>query len=433
PNVAIVNLLGIEDNFVGPLEVIDFAGVLAGDTKIFFIQVPCSDHLNIITVSLRPSKVDKRGRLLLVAMVGIVDGMPTPVLSFKNPVHETVTSHSIPLKYLDDNFSFTRNTDTKHLVFVIHGIRDDGYWTKKVAARIKQRGNNTTEIFASNTKSYGYYTAFPFALPWIRRQKVEWFMDEYATAKALHPKAVFSYVGHSNGTYLAAKALEDYQSCVFERIVFAGSVVRKNYDWCSKFISEVPKVGKLLNYVATNDVVVALFPKGLQTLRLFNLGSAGHDGFDQAEKCPNQIKQLKFVKGGHGAGIQESRWDEISEFIIDGTTPNVDALPENDYQNSRSSSVVAIGYMSTAILFFLVFVIIAVGWALFAPLIDHTWSSTSTSISSWFSVVGMENCINVVTTSLDKLWECYNSLEKKVNAAAVTFYGIFIWYILFRF
>ena len=60
-------------------------------------------------------------------------------------------------------------------------------------------------------------------------------MDKYAEAKALFPNAEFSYVGHSNGTYLLARALTDYTCCSFKYVVFAGSVVRTDYNW-SKYL-----------------------------------------------------------------------------------------------------------------------------------------------------------------------------------------------------
>ena len=105
---------------------------------------------------------------------------------------------------------------------------------------------------------------------------------------------------------------------------------------------------------------------------MFNLGSAGHDGFVQAAKCHNHIKELQYVKGGHGAGIQESRWDEISEFIVSGITPSKTSLSEPDFEKSRHPVALAIGSMSTAILIFLVMVIGTIGWMLFVPLVNLT-------------------------------------------------------------
>jgi hypothetical protein len=53
------------------------------------------------------------------------------------------------------------------IVFVIHGIRDKGYWTHKIARRVqamaKQRPGDIR--FATETSSYGYFPMLSFLLP----------------------------------------------------------------------------------------------------------------------------------------------------------------------------------------------------------------------------------------------------------------------------
>lgn len=142
------------------------------------------------------------------------------------------------------------------------------------------------------------------------------------------PNARFHYVGHSNGTYCLAKALELYPCCQFDRVVFAGSVVRTSFNW-SKFLpapnqehklSEAePQVRNVLNYIATADLVVAFFPKIFQYLPFLrqDLGSAGFDGFaDNA--TTGKVTQVHYVLGGHGAAIKEPNWDAITEFVYSG-------------------------------------------------------------------------------------------------------------------
>jgi len=128
------------------------------------------------------------------------------------------------------------NRDVTDVVFVIHGIRDKEFWTQKIARRIKiEAVELETRIFASRTETYGYFAMLPFMSRIVRQRKVEWLMDRYAEARACYPRAVFHYVGHSNGTYLAAQALRDYPAARFTNIVFAGSVVRRDYDWLSSY------------------------------------------------------------------------------------------------------------------------------------------------------------------------------------------------------
>lgn len=449
PDLLIVNLLGSVDNLVGPTEVIDFAGDAAGCSKVHFIQVPASDHTTILDVQpWEPKSLTQnwesrrrrlkshliRAKLLRTAMVGAFEGMSVPDVPFKNPPVGTVASVATRRAYLDDDLPSTPNPNIDHLVFVIHGIRDDGYWTKKVAAKIKNLADENAVTFASNTRSYGYYTAIPFALPWIRRQKVEWLMDLYATARAIYPNAKFSYVGHSNGTYLAAYALENYETCVFDRVVFAGSVVRKNYNWKTMFEGDRPKVVQLLNYVATNDLVVALFAKGLQPLRFFNLGSAGHDGFADSKGCRRHICEVRYVQGGHGAGIQESQWDVISEFVVNGASPETSASTVSDYRGKRNAVSVIVGALSTAILVLAVVFLATVGWALFAPLIDYQWSAAaSPRVLSWLDNFGLGNWYSSFASRVDASWNGYDALVKGWNVASFAVYLVIVRYFFFRF
>jgi len=74
-------------------------------------------------------------------------------------------------------------------------------------------------------------------------------MDKYVALRARFPNAEFSYIGHSNGTYLVARALEDYPAARFRNVLFAGSVVRRSYDWAA--LLSANRVCKVLNLVAT--------------------------------------------------------------------------------------------------------------------------------------------------------------------------------------
>ena len=143
------------------------------------------------------------------------------------------------------------------------------------------------------------------------------------TARALYPDALsFSYLGHSNGTYLLAAALQENPACRFDRVVFAGSVVRQDYDWEQAIRRK--QVGAMLNYVATNDKVVAVFPGALERLPWQDLGSAGHNGFIQARKSDARtsgLHEIKYVAGGHSAALSEEQWEGIAAFICDGTVP----------------------------------------------------------------------------------------------------------------
>ena len=208
---------------------------------------------------------------------------------------------------------YQENHRVSDVVFVIHGIRDEGFWTRKIARRIIAKGREQKREIRSVTSSYGYFPMLSFLRPGARQEKIEWLMDQYTQAKAKYPNAKFSYVGHSNGTYLLAKALQDYPAVHFERVVFAGSVVNRKYDW-ERYTPD--KIGAVLNFRANADWVVAFFPKALQSMQIQDLGSAGHDGFSSASRLPQVFQPTRLVAGGHSTALQEKLWTEIAEFVL---------------------------------------------------------------------------------------------------------------------
>jgi pimeloyl-ACP methyl ester carboxylesterase len=221
--------------------------------------------------------------------------------------------------------------DKVGVVFVVHGIRDLGFWTSKIARRVVKEARQHGQDFATETSSYGYFAMLPFLLPWLRRQKVEWLMDRYAECRARYPQAAFHFVGHSNGTYLLARALEEYPCARFERVVLAGSVIPNDFHW-TRF-NQKGQIGAIVNFVATSDWVLALFPKAFQRMdnvvrwvfrrRWFDLGAAGHDGFASGKGLPDVF----FVRGGHSAALREQLWEGIAKFVVNGKPPP--AIPKD--------------------------------------------------------------------------------------------------------
>jgi hypothetical protein len=184
---------------------------------------------------------------------------------------------------------------------------------------VREQAENRGKIVRVRTPTYGYFAVLPFMLPWIRRKKVEWFMDQYVAIKAQFSNAEISYIGHSNRAYLAARGLRDYAGVVFKHVFFAGSVVQRDYDWLSLIKNH--RLKKLHNVPSAADYVVALLPKSVEGLKFFDLGGAGFDGSDDAGKHDHITQPSGFAKGGHSAAIGESQWPHIAKFIIDGAVP----------------------------------------------------------------------------------------------------------------
>jgi hypothetical protein len=125
-----------------------------------------------------------------------------------------------------------------------------------------------------------------------------------------------------------------------------------------------PRVTEVLNYVATRDWVVAIFSKAFQPFRFFDLGSGGHDGFDQHQRAGAALRlsESHYIEGSHSAALTETQWDQIARFIVRGG-PAPDA-PGGDFRPRRRWWMVASGWVSSLILLSLLWLVLGFGVAL---------------------------------------------------------------------
>lgn len=330
-NAPIIQLLGTKDDLISPEDNVD----LITGAKFIYLEVPESDHITVLKMMNDPYAAKRR---LVFTQALAAD--PTELQGLQVPP-------------TDPDFAKIDETVTD-VVFVIHGIRDNGYWTQKIARRVKVIGDKTVgRKFATETSTYGYFAMLPFILSLQRKKKVEWLMDQYTENLALYPNAAFSFMGHSNGTYLLARALKDYPACRFKNVLFAGSVVQSGFDW--KELIGQKRIENFYNLVASSDYVVAIFPKTFQALGIQDLGSAGFDGFTCDLSKPYQ---LRYLQGGHGAGTDEKYWDEIANFIVHG---KVSANFNKMATDSRSRFMKILGAAAPAPFLIILSIVIAVG------------------------------------------------------------------------
>jgi pimeloyl-ACP methyl ester carboxylesterase len=328
----VVQILGNRDDSTSPLNQVDLAvdrpddAVSANDQSYVYLEMRNSAHNHTIDFS-GPERWHRREVFVAALTQSTGDLLSSP---FRHD----------PRLLADDLPPIDANVN--HAVFVMHGIRDDGYWTSRLAKHVKERAH--VRLLKTRTPTYGYFAMLPFLLPWIRRQKVEWFMDQYVEARALFPNAALSFIGHSNGTYLAARALEDYAEARFKHVFFAGSVVRRDYPWAA--VVADGRVAKFHNVRASFDWVVALLPKSVERLRAFDLGGAGWDGFDDTGKHPDVTESRYFANGKHSAALVETQWDNIANFVISGTVPLETPAEDFTCQQSRPLRKVAETHMS---------------------------------------------------------------------------------------
>jgi hypothetical protein len=177
------------------------------------------------------------------------------------------------------------------------------------------------------------------------------------------------FVGHSNGTYLLGSALQRYRSSTFGRVVCAGSVLPRDFEWDEM----VPKPGvegrikAIRSYVASRDWVVGIFPN------LFDgwtdIGGGGFLGFLRE---PAVSSQYLCVSGSHGGAIVADNFDSIIAFVLDG---RLVPPPERLRAAERSKWVELFSKLDWAIWGLLVAAVVAIGWSLVwaAPLLGVAW------------------------------------------------------------
>jgi pimeloyl-ACP methyl ester carboxylesterase len=228
------------------------------------------------------------------------------------------------------------------VVYVMHGIRDYGEWTDKVRALIETQEPRGEKTVVVNQK-YGHFPMLPFILYWDRQKNVRLFMDEYTENVARFPRAqTFDYIGHSNGTYILASALRKYKTLKVNRVYFAGSVVPKYYNWIDLLDSK--RVSHVVNVVAANDWVVALFPRFFEQIAewenrrptegLLDIGSAGFRGFDDAKDANGRVENFEFADGSHGIGVDvadKSKLQAIVKYISFGQEGDLKIFQQRDY------------------------------------------------------------------------------------------------------
>jgi hypothetical protein len=200
-----------------------------------------------------------------------------------------------------------------HVVFVMHGIREQGFWPAELEREILRQANVQRTRVEVITSGYGYFPMLPFLFRFRRQKNVRWFMDHYTEALARYPKAKISFVGHSNGTYLLASALENYQVSTFFRAVFAGSVVRRDFPWDQTVADD--RLVALKNYIGSSDWVVAWFPEFLERFMGSDVGSGGFDGFTNDA---GQQHAVTFIKGSHGAALTDKTFPAVARFVLTG-------------------------------------------------------------------------------------------------------------------
>lgn len=314
-----VFLLGARDEYISPADCTE----LGPRAEFAYIELPGANHSQALLVSGDEAGATLRRQRLVSALNDSFFELNQK--AWVVPPAD-IDDYLDPMDLVGDGAHESRQSrPVEHVVMVVHGIRDHGFWTKRIAREIKVLAREMDIAVRAPSPSYGYFSMWDFVKPDGRERATRWFMERYADIQSHFPGAKISFVGHSNGTYIAARALKLCPGIRFHRVVLAGSVVRCDFGWPD--VGQ--QVGHVLNYVGSADSVVAFLPAVFERLglRFMDVGGAGAYGFTYANeplrsKLLFALDQVQYVKGGHGAAICEGCWSEIAKFVLAGQVPS---------------------------------------------------------------------------------------------------------------
>lgn len=220
--------------------------------------------------------------------------------------------------------------------FILHGIRASAYdnWIRDLTDTL-QSGQEQIPPEKRLPKvvrlDYGFFSAVQFAIRGTRRANIHEFLDSYLAAVLTHQPDGFSFIGHSNGTYMMANVMEEVHAVRFRRIMLAGTVLPPRFDWEKLFDrrqigyydADVWHDGEVHNDRARKDYPVGFLANGM---RLFysDVGAAGFRGFEGTKANRVTSHNHTFPKG-HGAALMDHpnyppRMRQIANFLVNGVT-----------------------------------------------------------------------------------------------------------------
>jgi pimeloyl-ACP methyl ester carboxylesterase len=268
--------------------------------------------------------------------------------------------YALILQAMFDTFAprAKKEKTSEAIVFVVHGIRaGNTSWVRRAAELVKKSLPGATVVPAT----YGYFSALHFFLPFVRKKRTLWFKETYCYYLSREPSATFHVIGHSYGTYLLGYSLKRLPDMRFCRIVLAGSVLPKEFDWTSRLGKQVQEVW---NHRSQRDVPVAILCSVLRGLGMKDIGTGGYYGF---EAIP-EIHEFCYYPGGHGAPLENQYLPRLVAELAGQQNAPCDQLPTELEWFSRLSRTAS---------FFPYLMLLGVGVGLFA----HFWFGLPTESS----------------------------------------------------
>ena len=283
------HVLGEDDKEVSRIDCVDTQQF----PDSFHIEVPEADHVRLHDLT-STSNPERHYGLLRNAILGCgIEATP--------PDEQ--------LRLIREDFS--REQSERTVVFLLHGIRDDRLrWVRKLGEYLVHADSRIN----IRAVSHGYVTALKFAIPFLHKKVRRKLQDEYAQAVAVYPNADFHVAAHSNGTYIVGRALYHIEAMRFNRLMFGGCVLPRDFVW-DHFVAR-GQVGVVRHDFTRTDKVIAILCSALSGAGRRDVGTAGYDGFTS---CIENLYENELAEGGHGAAFaSDSDLQSVARFLLTG-------------------------------------------------------------------------------------------------------------------
>lgn len=196
-------------------------------------------------------------------------------------------------------------------LFYTHGFNTRGKWKEYFTQAVSENERKTTIHFILRPWDYGVFV-FQFFLPWRRKRIIEKFYFEYQRiADRYGPEIKKCLVAHSFGTYITSIGLVKHPDVKFERIIYAGNIIKVDFDW--DYIKVSHQCEKVLIEKSTDDF--AVFFGQIYGLLPWTkwIGAAGRKGFNREYDFVEVVES----KSGHSGMINETNFSgKWLDFLI---------------------------------------------------------------------------------------------------------------------
>jgi hypothetical protein len=201
--------------------------------------------------------------------------------------HKTMTALELVKPLLNRN---------KQIIFVIHGIKDEGAWQDMIARTL------ATDRCIVQSLCFDDLYGLGFAFGWQVNSIVR--RVEKNIRHAIHQETngfnhvSLSAIGHSFGTYVLLKVLEDNPEISIGKLVLCGSVINRNYRFDK--LKNLPSL--VINECGARDI----WPVVAEGISIKEYGAAGTWGLRGVPVITDRFHDL-----GHSGFLKESFANEF--------------------------------------------------------------------------------------------------------------------------